>query len=330
MEIKGIEIKDLAGFSEPAKELIRVFASAVGTVYEPWRIVREAEAQAKKEVILTLGDIESERLRRSAVERLYAQELQKQQNIEAILSKAASDLQANDNPSATPDRDWIRRFALEAQEVSDGTLQELWSRLLAGEFRSPGKYPRRVFRVVKDLEPQEAKLLEEVSSKVMTVENDMGQNQDFLNGIIYEEWFRGNERNRSVLNRTEIESIQLLEELGIVDSGTYQFGFTVDGLITSETVHLSPKSSKRVYSSVGEITPEYNQPNLVRSDRPPSATDSGRPMIHAWMKRIIFDAWRITNLGQAVFSICCLPKDAQYFQSIKDSVLKSGIKLRTH
>lgn len=199
MEIKGIEVKDLAGLSEPAKDAIRVFANAVATVCEPWRIVREAEAQAKAQVIFTRGEIESEKLRKRAADRLIAQEVQKQRNIEAILGNAAADLKENDKASEVPDRDWLQRFALEAQEVSDGSLQELWSRLLSGEFRSPGRFPRRIFRIIKDLEPKEAKLVDELSSKVLTMEDEKGGPHDFLNGIIYEEWFRGNDRDRTHL-----------------------------------------------------------------------------------------------------------------------------------
>ncbi len=140
--------------------------------------------------------------------------------------------------------------------------------------------------------------------------------------------FGGTTETGPTLGRSEIEEIRLLEELGIVDSGDFEFGFTVEGFLNSESIHISAKSCKRVFSSVGEIAPEYHQPNLVKFDTPASATDYDRPMIHGWIKRVVFDAWRITSIGRDLFAICSRPKDPEHFLAVKQFVLKSGIKLR--
>ena len=50
-------------------------------------------------------------------------------------------------------------------------------------------------------------------------------------------------------------------------------------------------------------------------------------MINAWLKQVLFDAWRITNLGQQLFGLSKKAKDSLHLADIKEILLKSKIVL---
>ena len=103
----GLEIKDLAGLSQPITKLIEVVSSAIGTGYRPRAIRNEADAKAYEILALSRAEAEADRERcdiklRSALarpeeitrenpeiaarakQRLLMREIEGQQNIEAI------------------------------------------------------------------------------------------------------------------------------------------------------------------------------------------------------------------------------------------------------
>jgi hypothetical protein len=84
---------------------------------------------------------------------LQAQDIQIQVNLEKIIHDAAQQVRALPPNGSAIEEHWLHRFFLEAQEISDEQLQALWSKLLSGEFQSPVRFSRRVFRLLKELNP---------------------------------------------------------------------------------------------------------------------------------------------------------------------------------
>ena len=76
-------------------------------------------------------------MHRRAVQRWIEEEAQLQENMEEITAKALPQL----TEKATPDsmeNDWLVNFFDKSRLVSDNEMQDLWSRVLAGEANIPG------------------------------------------------------------------------------------------------------------------------------------------------------------------------------------------------
>ncbi|MBI5913757.1 MAG: DUF2806 domain-containing protein [Bacteroidetes bacterium] len=166
-----VEMKELAGLSEPISKLIEVVSSAIGTIYKPRAIRKEADAEAyKKEVlakaeakvILIEGEAKIELLER-AKGRLVYQELTRQVNIEEIAEKSIKYL--DEKVSEQPvDEDWRTRFFNKVQDVSSEDMQEIWAIILAGEISTPGRISSRTIEVVSNLSKLEASLFQKACS----------------------------------------------------------------------------------------------------------------------------------------------------------------------
>ncbi len=167
-----MEIKDITGFSVPATKLIEAMHAAVGTVYRPQAIRREADAEAyaievraraeaKAHAIQAEGDARVQELAQRARNRLVTLELGRQENIDAIVEEALGLLpeSVSDEPV---DRDWMSRFFQECQDVSDEELRKLWAKLLANEVAEPGGCSRRTLTVLRDVSPNEARRFTEL------------------------------------------------------------------------------------------------------------------------------------------------------------------------
>jgi len=92
--------------------------------------------------------------------------LRKQQNIEAIIGKSlryCSDSEVADKA----DPDWFSSFVELAELVSNATMQELWSKILAGEINHPGAYSLKALQTFKNLSIYDAKLLAKACSVAM-------------------------------------------------------------------------------------------------------------------------------------------------------------------
>ena len=77
--------------------------------------------------------------------------------MEEITAKALHQL----DEKATPDsveNDWIVNFFDKSRIVSDNEMQDLWSRVLAGEANTPGTYSKRTVNFLSDLDKADAVL----------------------------------------------------------------------------------------------------------------------------------------------------------------------------
>jgi hypothetical protein len=149
---------DLTSISAPITKLVEVVAKGCGVLYEPTRIVREAKANAKADLILADTNIRVDEIKRRAAARLVYTEIARQENIEAIVDKAARQLPSEVDPEPV-DQDWSRLFFSAAQDVSDDEVQEMWARILAGEVAIPGSFSRRAIEALRVMNKHEASLL---------------------------------------------------------------------------------------------------------------------------------------------------------------------------
>ena len=168
--------------TEPITELVKVVSNGIGTLYEPKRIRKKAEAEAKALEITersrTNAEIERrERLSESDIRiqnRLLAQERKRQKNIDDIVVIAANQLKgAREVPKDKVSVDWATRFFNTVQDISEDEMKLIWGKLLAGEVETPGSYSLRTLELLKNLSSDEARLFSEVSNLALRRVNEV-------------------------------------------------------------------------------------------------------------------------------------------------------------
>lgn len=156
-EKTSISLLNLDALSKPGNTLIKKIAGLVWGGFEPSQIKRIAKAEAKADIIKAKSEIQIDDLRRRALRRVVEEEAQRQQNMEDIAGKAIPRLSEEAAPDSIDD-DWIVNFFDKSRIVSDDDMQELWSRVLAGEANRPGSYSRRTVNFLSDLDKTDAEL----------------------------------------------------------------------------------------------------------------------------------------------------------------------------
>ena len=105
-------------------------------------------------------------LRYRAGTRLLHMEEQRQQNIESVALRAEQKLP--EKVSEEPIKpDWMARFIESVKDVSDETMQSLWSSILAGEVGQPGRTSFRTMEVLKNLSQKDAELFNRLASRCL-------------------------------------------------------------------------------------------------------------------------------------------------------------------
>ena len=158
-----LSLLDSSKLPDIGVKLIDAVQKAVGKIYEPTHIKRIAKAQAAAEIISAeiisaenAGQVQEINLRTAT--RLAHLEHRRQENIEAICAKAVDQILRLPEPDLeTPvDEDWLCNFFDQAQDVGNDDMQNIWTKILAGEVAQPGSFSHRTLNVVKLLSRKEA------------------------------------------------------------------------------------------------------------------------------------------------------------------------------
>lgn len=213
-DIKGVEIHDVLGISKPLIKLIDAVKGALGKLYEPTHIRRMTKAKAEEiraisssiannlnlpaeysdgSIIINSKDANDLVIR--AQNRFLFQEIQKQQNIEAVVAGAYNLLEQEENVDEEPvDKDWIIRFFNSVEDVSNEDLQKLWSKILAGEIKHPKSFSMRTLDALRNISREEALLFEKVYKASCIISNSclIINDKNFMekHGIPYDDILR--------------------------------------------------------------------------------------------------------------------------------------------
>ncbi len=153
----GNSMINLGDLTKPATLLIEKVSNAVGVLYEPRRIKKQAQAEVEVEKIKALAGIELSDIQQRGIERLVHQEAKKQKNIEDITAQAAKSL-TDEADVKNLEEDWISHFFDKCEKVSDEQMQSLWSSLLSGEATKPGTYSKRTVDFISSMDKKDAEL----------------------------------------------------------------------------------------------------------------------------------------------------------------------------
>lgn len=158
---------------KPIEKLLDVVSNAIGTVYKPTAIRREADAKAyelkvisraKAEALIESKEIDAEYYKRIEKRNIH-QQLSKQQNIDNLVGIAIEQLSYEETVSDKKvNKDWTKRFFNIAEDISDEEMQLLWGKILAGEVKQPSSYSLRTLDILRNLTLDEAKMFTKLAS----------------------------------------------------------------------------------------------------------------------------------------------------------------------
>jgi len=119
-------------------------------------------------LILAEAEHQANEIGLRAYERVSYREIRRQNNIDAIVEGAAGYLPEEVSPEDV-NEDWIVNFFELSQDIGNADMQQIWSKILAGEVNKPGSFTPRTLQVVKSLTKEEAQAFTTLSSFAFSV-----------------------------------------------------------------------------------------------------------------------------------------------------------------
>lgn len=149
-------IFNVGDLAKPVDTLIQRTSDFIGATLAPRQLVRMAKAKVEADRIEKLGNAETE-IRERALQRLLAEEVRNQENIENIVRLALPEVKEDAKPEEISD-DWLALFFEKSKRFSDEEMQNLWAKILAGEANKAGSFSKRTIEIVSNLEKRDAEL----------------------------------------------------------------------------------------------------------------------------------------------------------------------------
>ncbi|EMO66428.1 PF10987 family protein [Leptospira kirschneri str. 200803703] len=204
----------IGDFSKPVTVLIEKISNAVGIIYEPTRIRRNAQAEADASKIKALAEVEEYGIKKRAIERFIAEEVKRQENIESIIDKAISKIEETAKPENI-DPDWLINFFDKAKLISTEEMQLIWSKVLSSESNRPGSFSKRTISFLASFEKSDAELFTRLMSFSINLEP--------TNVFIY------NEDDEEVKkHRITYSLLAHLETIGLIKYSSIGFSLTLN------------------------------------------------------------------------------------------------------
>lgn len=217
-----IEINDLLGLSKPTTKLIELVSNAIGTVYEPRKVKKLADAEAYRikklttsaqetgfngeieflydKIKINSNNLEFKLLVKNEVKRLFNEN----ENIKKIADFAYNELD-NDMTDINEeiDEDWKNDFFDKSRKIYNEDLQFIFGKILAGEINQPGTHSKRLLNTLSTLSQKEAIIFNKISKYVF---------RDSKGAFIISK--------KEILDTFDIklEDIIILEEAGLINS----------------------------------------------------------------------------------------------------------------
>lgn len=113
------------------------------------------------DALLQTDKPEKSTLERALVRERKRKEL-RQKNLEQILKLAH--ISCKDETAGDPDQDWLYRYFDMAQEVHNHAMQRLWAQVLKREVTNPGSTSMKALKVLQDMTPKEAQILQRAAA----------------------------------------------------------------------------------------------------------------------------------------------------------------------
>lgn len=171
-------------------------------------------------------------LQERAERRISMQRERQQQNLERIIL-LAQDYCPETVSQQEVDPDWFQQFCDLILDVSNGSMQQLWAKILAGEIASPGKFSLKTLHTLKRMSFKEAQALQQAASLTCRSRQDPSARIYF--GYLQRPslWRLLSGRNRAVLNLSQFglsyPQILSLIDIGLLHSAEIESGELASG-----------------------------------------------------------------------------------------------------
>jgi uncharacterized repeat protein (TIGR03899 family) len=262
---------DLLGLGKSTDKLVSAVERALGAVYRPYGIKRDADAEAYRLAALERAKTDAKyrstiELARAKVEaeivvaegkqelearlqtRLQHEALRQQQNIESIVAGAMTQPQSESTDEEV-DEDWLTGFFERAKTVSGAEMQALWSRVLTLEVGSPGTFSFRALDILRKLSRRDATAFQTACRLASSYSTEQERIR-ILCGGIHQSWFWLSEAPEielgsfgfPLLAQMNLVQIGLIYEDGLV-SGAIPRNQEIDVCFASTKLRLQAKRS---------------------------------------------------------------------------------------
>jgi len=133
-----------------------------GQVHEVPLLVQENSDLA----LATTHPIQTASFLKLSLKEASIQAVRKTSNLQKILMKAEEVAEGIPDQEVSDEgvsQDWINRFRTNAEDITDDKLQELWGRILAGEFKDPGSYSFKTLELMRGLGTEDAMVISKIA-----------------------------------------------------------------------------------------------------------------------------------------------------------------------
>ncbi len=285
----GNSLINLGGVSKIGELLIEKISEGIGGLARPWQIKRIAKAEAKAAKIHALAEIERDELKRRALTRFVAEEMNKQSNMESITSKAVGGLSEDARPQDM-ENDWIANFFDRCKLISDEQMQSLWARVLAGEANNPGRYSKRTVNLLSSLDKSDAELF----TKLCGFAWEIGTPAP----LVFD-------HNHQMYKRNEItfEALCHLESIGLI-TFNYITSYIRTGLPKNAPVHYFGQSLLIQFNADADNSLDIGQVLLTQQGRELTSVSGSVPVegflefvVTHWVSRglVVYSEWPNPN-----------------------------------
>lgn len=293
--------KAIAASVRPIDRLIVKVSHGIGILYEPRRIRRQAEAEAEAQEItargkvnvnriLTIGEIENDALGQRALKRLIHEESKAQQNMEQVLEGASPYIAESAAPEEMDD-DWLSHFFQKCRHISSAQMQDMWSRVLAGEANQPGSFSKRTIEFLGTVSKVEADMFTCLCSYIWKLQGDA------IPIVRYDDYMEPANRGEGNLSFSKLSA---LDSLGLIHFDSLS-EFALGGL--SDTVSVS-YGSAHYEMSMPRSDMELQVGNAILTPMGLELSQIVQPATRYDVMEKVLDRW--AGLGLAI--ACKLPE----------------------
>ena len=187
----------LESLSKTAETFIQEMSKGIEGIAAPWQMKRIAKAE-----------IEVEKLKARAKKSQEIEGIYHQKNREDIIRKAIPHLDDENAKSENMGNDWKANFFDKCKNISDNDMQDIWSRILAGEANNPGAYSTATINLLSNLDREDANLFVKLNSFTWRV---------FMWAIPLIFDHNANIYRQNGINQ---ETLTLLDEIGLINYGS--------------------------------------------------------------------------------------------------------------
>jgi uncharacterized repeat protein (TIGR03899 family) len=186
---------------------------------QPWLMHRKVKyemrgkiiAEATKEQIAVMRQDHEWNLEDRASERCRREEIRRQQNIENIVVSSVEQIPSDQTPIQIND-DWSAQFIENCKDISDETMQKLWSKILAGELSKPGSCSLKTMAILRTMNKSDAELFSTLKSFVWESAESQYIVINFEKMRIYS--------NNAIFQNFDYNSLIDLEHFGLIHLST--------------------------------------------------------------------------------------------------------------